>query len=679
MAPSRLQIIFGRWGLPPDEIAWAIFGFGLACVLASFASRDLLESAKRATRARFLAGAGVAAAFLTLGYAAHYLRGGARIIDATTYVLQAKALAHGHFAWHEPWPSASFRGRFLLFHDDRIAGIFPPGWPLLLSIGFVLGSPMLVGIALAAALAIATYYLAYEANPDELSREPVARLAALLSIACAALRYHTADPMSHAATALAVTIALVCAMRGTSKSVVVAGLAVGYVLCTRPISTIPISIVSVFLLRRAGARKLGAFAIALLPGLAILLLAQHAATGSFFESTQRAYYATSDGPPGCFRYGFGDGIGCIHEHGDFVRARLAHGFGLLAALGTTIRRLHIHLSDALVAWPLFFLVLPSCFSAARKSPALRVMWTLVLLQILAYVPFYFDGDYPGGGARFYADILPVEHAAIAISLAAFVNRSTSFVGLVAIAFGVHGAFDHMALANRDGGRPMFEPERLTDAHVESGLLFIDTDHGFALAHDPGVTDPKHGLVVARLRNDNHDRLLFERLGRPTTWAYRFGDGTQPTLLPFTPPNADVAGRELWRFESEAEWPPLAQHGAWAEPIYATGARQNCPSGGQVLAVHPTPDGDVTIALPIPHAGSWTVRPVVFSRPGDGEIRITIDGISWSQKRDRSDPNTQSVCLELAAQTGDFPEGERPLVLHASGGPVALDRVELLPH
>jgi hypothetical protein len=677
--PSRLQIIFGRWGLPPDDVAWAVFAFGLACVLASFASRDLLESAKNATRARFLAGAGVAAAFLTLGYAAHYLRGGARIVDATTYVLQAKALAHGHLAWHEPWPSASFRGRFLLFEDGHLAGIFPPGWPLLLSIGFILGSPMLVGIALAAALAIATYYLALEANPDEHTREPVARFAALLSIACAALRYHTADPMSHAATALAVTIALVCAMRATSKSVFIAGLAVGYVLCTRPISTIPILLVAIFLLRRAGARKLVAFTLAMLPGLAILLVAQHAATGSFFESTQRAYYATSDGPPDCFRYGFGDGIGCVHEHGDFVRARLAHGFGLLPALGTTIRRLHKHLSDALVAWPLFFAALPACFTAARKSPALRTMWTLVLLQILAYVPFYFDGDYPGAGARFYADILPIEHAAIAISLAAFASRSTALIGLVAIAFGVHGAFDHLSLADRDGGRPMFEPERLTDAHVEAGLLFIDTDHGFALAHDPGVTDPKRGLVVARLRNDNHDRLLFERLGRPTTWAYRFGVGSQPTLLPFTPPNADVAGRELWRFESEVDWPPLAQQGAWAEPIYATGTRQNCPSAGQVLAVHPAPEGEVTIALPIPRAGSWTVRPVVLSRPGDGEVRITIDGLSWSQKRDRSDPNDQPTCVELASQTADFPEGERPVVLHASGGPVALDRVEITPH
>src|ERR1700692_1709654 len=111
MSP-RLVIVLGRWGLPPDDVAWAAFALGLGCVLATLAGRDVLEGVRRASRARFLAGAGLFAAFLTLGYAAHYLRGGPRIIDATMYVLQAKALAHGHVSWHVPFPSASFRGRF---------------------------------------------------------------------------------------------------------------------------------------------------------------------------------------------------------------------------------------------------------------------------------------------------------------------------------------------------------------------------------------------------------------------------------------------------------------------------------------------------------------------------------------------------------------------------------------
>jgi hypothetical protein len=694
LTPSKLAVALGRWGLPPDDAAWAALAFGLACILATFASRDLLESAYRASRARFLTGVGLVAAFLTLGYAAHYLRGGPRIIDATTYVLQAKALSHGHVAWHVPFPSASFRGRFLLFESpDRIAGLFPPGWPLLLSIGFILGSPMIVGIALSAALAIATYALAHELATDDATREPVARLAAVLSIACSALRYHTADPMSHAATALAVTVALLFALRAARapslRSFVVLGACIGFVACTRPISTLPILAVSVFLVRRAPARSLAAFALAALPGVLFLFAAQHAATGSFFASTQRAYYATSDGPPDCFRYGFGDGIGCIHEHGDFVRARLSHGFTLLAALGTTVRRLHMHLSDALDAWPVFLMAVPACFEAARRTPRLRVAWALVGLQVLAYLPFYFDGDYPGGGARFYADILPIEHALFAVSLAsffpalAFEKKAAVLVGLVAIAFALHASYDHLALAARDGGRPMFEPERLQDAHVESGLLFVDTDHGFNLAHDPSVTDPKHGLVVARLRNDAHDRLLFEQLGRPPTWAYRFGStataSAEPTLLPFTPPAADVAGRELWRFEAEVDWPPLAQHGAWAEPTYATGMRQNCPSAGQVLALHPSPEGDVTIAVPVPRVGSWSVRPVLLSRPGDGPIALALGPLQWSYARDRSDPNDLPQCIELSAQTAELQRGDTPLVMHVSTGPAAIDRVELLPH
>jgi hypothetical protein len=136
---------------------------------------------------------------------------------------------------------------------------------------------------------------------------------------------------------------------------------------------------------------------------------------------------------------------------------------------------------------------------------------------------------------------------------------------------------------------------------------------------------------------------------------------------------------VWRFESEVDWPPLAQSGAWAEPTYATGTRQNCPSAGQVLSIHPSPAGDVTIAIPIPRAGSWTVRPVLLSRPGDGTLTLTIGPLSWSQTRDRSDPNNPPACLELAGQTADFPQGEEPLVLHVSDGPAALDRVELLPH
>lgn len=691
---ARLMILLGRWGLPPDDVAWGIFALGAFCILATLSGRDVLEGMWRASRARFLAGAGLIAAFLTLGYAAHYLRGGPRIIDATTYVLQAKALAHGHISWHVPWPSASFRGRFLLFREpDQLAGIFPPGWPLLLSIGFIVGSPMLVGIALSAALVIATYALTLELAPDRTKAEGAARLAASLSVVCAALRYQTADPMSHAASALGVTIALACALRaartGSTRDFVATGACIGYVACTRPVSAIPIFVVALVALRTTSLRSLGAFLPAIVPGIVFLLLAQRAATGSAFTSTQQAYYAISDGPPGCFRYGFGDGIGCLHEHGDFVRSRLAHGYGLVAALGTTIRRLHTHLSDAVDAWPVLVLLAPLCVVAARRESRLRLAWGLVALQVVVYAPFYFDGDYPGAGARFFADVLSVEHAAIAVSVAILLPRiplpkkSAILVGLIVVGFGLHGAHDALALADRDGGRPMFEPERLQDAHLESGLLFINTDHGFDLAHDPFVTDAKHGLVVARLHADGHDRLLYDRLGHPPSWAYRFGDN-EPTLQPYTPPAAEVAGREVWRFESEVDWPPLAQHGAWAEPIWATGSRQNCPSGGQALAVHSSNGGEVTIALPIPRRGGWSIRPTVLADVGDGPIDLrfhgsAVDGarvdVQWASPAQHA---LHPTCVELTAQTVDLEEGEATIEIHVSSASAALDRIELTP-
>jgi hypothetical protein len=687
--PSKIAVLLGRWGAPPDQVAWVALVLGVGLIVAALASRDVLEGVRRASRARFLSTVSLLAAFLTLGFAAHYLRGGPRIIDATAYVLQAKALAHGHLTWHVPWPTASFRGRFLLLAaPDRLAGIFPPGWPLLLAVGYAVGSPMIVGIGLAAGLAIATYALAHELLPGH---EDAARLAATLSIACSALRYHTADPMAHAATALAVTVAFTLALRasrgaGGARAYAAVGFLVGAVACTRPVSTLPVLVVALVLLRRSRARDWAIFAAALVPGVALLLASQHAVTGGFFSSTQRAYYAVSDGPPGCFRYGFGRGVGCLHEHGDFVRARLAGGFGLRAALGTTLRRLHTHLSDALDAWPVFLLAAPACFVAARRAPRLRVAWALVGLQVLAYVPFYFDGDYPGGGARFFADVLPIEHAVVAVSLVAFLpaiafpRKAAALLGLVGVGFALHGAYDDLSLAARDGGRPMFEPERFQDAHVDTGLLFIDTDHGFDLAYDPSVTDAKHGLVVARLRNDSHDRLLYDQLGRPQTWAYRFGARSdtrvsEPTLLPFTPPAAEVAGREVWRFESEVDWPPLAQRGAWAEPVFAKGLRQNCPSAGQALAVHPAAasGGTVTIALPVPVKAEWTVRPYVLARPGDGPVELRLGSLRWSRP---APAVSQPVCVELGAQTAELAEGEWPLEIHVSSGTALLDRVEL---
>jgi hypothetical protein len=245
------------------------------------------------------------------------------------------------------------------------------------------------------------------------------------------------------------------------------------VLSTRPVSAGPILVVVGLLASQAPARTraFAAAALAVLPGVLLLMMAQRAATGSALASVQRAYYAASDGPPDCFRYGFGPSVGCLLEHGDVVRPRMPGGYTLGIACLATLHRLKFHLIDVANIEPLALLVLVPPFLRRRHEATPRRFWQsgvilallLVGAQIVAYAPFYFDGSYPGGGARFFADVLPVEHALMALATAwvlprvPLLRKGLFVVGLACLGFATHAVFDPQALAGRDGGRPVHGP------------------------------------------------------------------------------------------------------------------------------------------------------------------------------------------------------------------------------
>jgi len=704
---ERWREALGVWGRPPDWPAWATLGIavfllvlaasrGGAVTLTAWLAPPSRTRPDSVSRRRYLTIVGFTAAFLSLGYVAFYLRGGPRIIDATSYFLQGRALAHGKLAWTITDPTASFRGRFLLFREpDHLGGIFPPGYPLVLALGFLIGAPMVIGPALAAGIVIATYALARELALDDRRRgafyvaspESIARFAALLSVVCAALRYHTADTMAHGAAALGVTTALAAALHarrtGRSDMFVLAGLMVGYVAATRLASAPPIALVVAYIALHPRSRARAVFRVALgvLPGLLLLVASQRAVTGDAWTSAQRAYYAVSDGPPGCFRYGFGDGVGCVYEHGDFVRARLADGFGLAAAAGTTLRRLRMHLEDVLNLEPLALLLLVPLVRALRISRACRVAGALLVLHVLAYAPFYFDGNYPGGGARLYADVLPVEHALLAFAIAhamprvAFARRVMVTLALACLGFAVHNANQHEALAQRDGGRPMFEPDRARDGNVDWGLLFFDTDHGFNLAYDPTVT-ASHGVQAVRLRNDDRDRLLYDALGHPASHIYHFDPHgvAVPTVEAYVPPFP----ASEWRFEAESDWPPIAQGGGGAFPIWVT---TTSASRGRVLEIAPAagaPEAFAEIELPVPHKATWTVTPTVLLRGTGGHGVIVLHTVSspaplatWTW--DDIGRAGGSTTAELSHVDVALEGASARLRVVARGGPVTLDK------
>ncbi len=652
---------YTTFGLPPDGVAWA--ALAAACALVPMLHTRTRQALGALVPQRVPVSALiVSATLLSAGYVAYYLRGGPRIIDASSYYLQARAMAHGYFAFPVLSPSGGFRGRFLLENAQHsLSVIFPPGYAALLALGFLVGAPLAVGPLLAGAIVAVTHALAKELS----DRDDIALVAAALSVVCAALRYHTADTMSHGLCALLLCTSAWLAVRARPWDALGCGLALGWLIATRPVSGGVGVLLALALLPRS-ARSWSLLASGLVPGVTLLALYQHAATGSYTQSTQLAYYALADGPEGCFRYGFGRSIGCLHEHGEYVRARLPNGYGLREAASVTVRRLAVHCIDIANAAPLALLVpLGAWFGRAGRGVS-AIFWGCLGL-ICAYAPFYFDASYPGGGARLFADVLPLEHVLLAIAI---VRLRLPVVALPAslLGFALHASFSHRALAEREGGQPMFDARQLARAGVSNGLVFVDTDHGFNLGHDPGQFDATEHLVVARYEHDAHDWLLWNRLDRPASYHYVYSAtpcGATVHVLPYTPP-------ESARFEAEAEWPPLAVQGGWVQPDFFP-----CASAGRGLRLHPAgPSAGVSLDLELaagdssPHA-----LHIGWVRDAGPETVLRLSGRSLA--RSVRVPAGAADCVQADLGVVILSAGPEQVRLEASR-PGMLDYLEVQP-
>jgi hypothetical protein len=687
-AGSAAAVWLGAWSRPPDLPAQVALGLAvillvLALVpggprwLASALDFASLADLTRARRRRFLTVAAFVASFLSLGYVAFYLRGGPRAHDAATYWLQGRALAHGALSWTAPDPSASFRARDLLFAaPDRLAGVLPPGYSVLLAPAFLVGAPMLVGPLLAAALAVATWLLARElaqsTGEGETGAEAIARIAVGLSVVSAALRYHTADALPYGAAAVAVAMALACALRarrtGSSRLFGVAGVAVGALAATHPVSAVTTGAVVAAL--AFGARERGralAWAVAAaLPGALLLLAANHAAVGHALRSPAAAY-ASAVEPPAALPF--------------------------RAAAAAAAQRLRVHLLDVANLEPLALLALvpvlrrtPGRSASAAVLAALVVAGQIVLVTALGVASPPLDPA-QGAGARALVPLVPIEHALVALAMARLFPRALAPAAMAVFAlsiagFAVHASNDHEAVATAGLGRPRFEPDVAREANVAHGLLFFDDDEGFELAFDPGVP-ASHGIEAVRLRGDDHDRLLYDSLGHPAIHKY-VATAVGASVTFWTPPSA---GSDSWRFEAESDWPPVATQAGHATVIGAPGA-----SEGQALALEPSvrgADATMTLALPVPlgptpaDRKTWMVVPRVLQRGGAGsgtlEVVATAGGpplATWSW----DDASPAPTATELTAQPVEL-GAERTrawLVVHARGGSVALDKTTLRP-
>ncbi len=563
---------------------------------------------------------------LSVAYFHHYLEGQPRLIDATTYLFQARTLAEGSFGLKTEGPSASFRGRFLLSTEQDphvITGIFPPGYPALLSIGVRLGHFEWVGPLIAALLVLATFRLGYLL----FGHKKTALVAATFCAVNACLRYHTAETMSHGWSTLLALLALceaVSLSRSTTtdqkrrRALLRLGLSLGLLISTRQLTglllTIACTIPLVWRAWLGGPRTPVSskhlilppllLLLGMVPGLLLLLSHHNFVTDSFWESPQSYYYRRADGPPGCFSLGWGSG--CHYEHGDVVSQQGGTGLSTKWMALNTLHRLHWHLMDIAHFEPLALLGGYWAWRQRRKVRALPVLLVLVTLP-LGYGLFYFNGSYPGGGARFFSELIPLWHCFLAAALVRFRVVSWGFSACLA-GFALHANYAHEQLASMHFGpssRPLLEAFDQIEAPPgrPPSILFVSSAHHFNLA-----TARSTHVTAARRTHDLREALVVA--SHPGAQAYTFDESDG--LKEWAPPSS-----QTFRVESEFDYPALDVQHAWVHPEHLP---FSCVSRGRALRIHQLDpkEARLTVELPSPLRGrtvvAWIVNEKATSHP-----------------------------------------------------------------
>ena len=366
-----------------------------------------------------------------------------------------------------------------------------------------------------------------------------------------------------------------------------AGLALGLLLATQPMAALGtgIAIVTLALLSREaardGLRPLVWTCAAALPGLALLLAANRAAAGHAFASPV-SYYVARFGP--------------ASPHA-----------GVRAAAMAALRRLRSNAVDVANFEPIALVPLLLLRRDVRRRAGLATLLAAAIVGchiFLAAPAGAGEGTSPVSGASALVDVLPLEHALIALALGLAIPWTwlgsvvTATIAFALAGFALHASHEHARIAAGGLGRPHYEPDAAREAGATHGLLYFDDDEGYELAHDPGAT-ASHGLLAVRTRGDDHDRLLFDLLGRPPTHRHVSGR-SGPSVSSWTPNGSDT-----WRFEAEADFPPVAASDPSSGRVEVIDALGTCASDAHALALVPVgaAEASVTLELPVPRGAT----------------------------------------------------------------------------
>jgi hypothetical protein len=185
--------------------------------------------------------AAVAAVALS-GWVAHdVLEALPHLPDSVTYLLQARWLQHGGLWGSAPAIENHLNVPYTYVRGDRWLGHYPPGWPLLLSVGLVVGAPWMVA-PLFGGLFVVLLYL----TGREIDGPILGLTAATLGLLSPLVRLISGSLLSHAASASFILggLWLLLSSRRLESTLraVASGMAVGLAFGIRPLSATVVAV-----------------------------------------------------------------------------------------------------------------------------------------------------------------------------------------------------------------------------------------------------------------------------------------------------------------------------------------------------------------------------------------------------------------------------------------------------
>ncbi len=317
--------------------------------------------------------------------------------DEAAYLFQAQVFAQGRLSVPEPPYSESYWSPFVLDYQSRRFAKYPPGYPLLLSLGVLTGTPWVVNALVASST---LWFIALAGR--RIYSPTSGLLAAALGLTCPVFLAMSGSLLSHP-TSLFFTALFVWAFAALVQEppgacrwsyAAVAGLALGWLFITRPFDAFGISLpfalyVLVRVLRgdwvllRQG---LIIAVIVLLFGLGLIAY-WYALTGEF-TNPYRILWPYD-------RPGFGPNFG-------------PEGY----TLATGLRYLRVNLRDlatSFLGWPWYlnvlFLLLPFGVRPLERWNYLLLASFLSLAAL--HVTYWYYGGRDAGFPRYYYDSLPM--------------------------------------------------------------------------------------------------------------------------------------------------------------------------------------------------------------------------------------------------------------------------------